>query len=441
MINRTRSLGSELRDPSSMRWVVCFLLFLATTANYMDRSVFSLLEPALHGVAFMGWSPLADRFHQPVFDNNFGNIVICFQLAYGIGLLVSGRVIDRLGTKKGYALAILIWAAASIGHSLVTSVMGFFVARICLGLGEAGNFPAAIKATSEWFPTEERALATGIFNSGSNFSYLVAPLLVAWVTARFGWRYAFVATGSFGVMWLVVWLLFPYQRLRRESSLRTQQRVALPVEKQSFLALLVSRKAWAFATGKGLTDGVWWFYLFYLPQFLNRTYGLELHAQYWFLVTVYVISSFGSIFGGGLSGVLMHRGFSINAARKFTMLGMAVCVMPIMLVPHLGTLFPANPWPATLLIAFAAAAHQGWSANLFSTTGDMFPSNAVSTVVGFGGAMGAAGGAIFTAIIKRSFSLHPLFVFLMASMVYLIALGIMHLLVPRLGQASEVTSQ
>jgi ACS family hexuronate transporter-like MFS transporter len=437
-VTNRSDFSSEHRDTSSIRWVVCFLLFLATTANYMDRSVFSLLEPSLHAVAFMGWNPLADRFHQPLFDNNFGNIVICFQLAYGIGLLISGRVIDRLGTKTGYALAILIWAASSIGHSLVTSVMGFFIARICLGLGEAGNFPAAIKATSEWFPTEERALATGIFNSGSNFSYLVAPLLVAWVTAKFGWRYAFVATGSFGILWLVAWLLFPYQRLRRDASFRTQQRVALPAEKQSFLALLGSRKAWAFAAGKGLTDGVWWFYLFYLPQFLNRTYGLELHAQYWFLVTVYVVSSVGSIFGGALSGILMKRGLTINTARKFTMLSMAICVTPIILVPHLGTLFPANPWPATLLIAVAAAAHQGWSANLFSTTGDMFPSSAVSTVVGFGGAMGAAGGAIFTAIIKHSFSLHPLFVFLMASLVYLIALGIMHLLVPQLGQVSPV---
>jgi ACS family hexuronate transporter-like MFS transporter len=415
---------------------VCLLLFLATTINYMDRSVFSLIEPVLHTVPFMGWNPGADRFHQAVFDNNFGNVVISFQIAYGLGLLTAGRIIDKLGTKRGYALAILIWGAASMSHSLVTSVAGFFVARVCLGLGEAGNFPAAIKATSEWFPTEERALATGLFNSGANFSYFVAPLLVASVSARWGWRYAFVATGSMGMVWLVLWLLFPYNGLRRSwrsSSTVTQEHIALPPEKQSYFALLINRRAWAFAIGKGLTDGVWWFYLFYLPQFLNRNYGLELRAQYWFLVTVYFVSSVGSVFGGGLSGVLMKNGFSINAGRKLAMLTMAICVLPIVFVPGLGQMFPDNPWPATWLIALAAAAHQGWSANLFSTTGDMFPNTAVSTVVGFGGAMGAAGGAIFTAIVKHTFSTHPLFLFALSSMVYLVALGIMHLLVPKLG--------
>ena len=422
---------------SSVRWVVCLLLFLATTINYMDRSVFSLIEPVLHTVPFMGWNPAVDRFHQTIFDNNFGNIVISFQIAYGIGLLTSGRIIDKLGTRRGYALAILIWGAASMSHSLVTSVAGFFVARICLGLGEAGNFPAAIKATSEWFRTEERALATGLFNSGANFSYFVAPLLVAAVTARLGWRYAFVATGSMGMVWLLLWLLFPYDRLKRSSNTVTQARVALPPEKQSYLSLLSNRRAWAFAIGKGLTDGVWWFYLFYLPQFLNRNYGLELRAQYWFLVTVYLVSSVGSIFGGGLSGFLMKRGFSINAGRKIAMLTMAICVLPIVFVPHLGQMFPSNPWPATLLLALAAAAHQGWSANLFSTTGDMFQSTAISTVVGFGGAMGAAGGAIFTAIIKHTLSMHPMFVFGLSSMVYLVALGLIHLLVPRLGVRAD----
>jgi MFS transporter, ACS family, hexuronate transporter len=421
-------------EKSNVRWFVCALLFAATTINYMDRSVFSLIEPVLHGVPFMGWNLAADRFHQPVFDNNFGNVIIYFQIAYGIGLLTAGRLIDRLGTKTGYAIAILVWGVASISHSLVTSVAGFYIARICLGLGESGNFPAAIKATSEWFPTEERALATGLFNSGSNFSALVAPLLVAGVTVRFGWRYAFVATGSMGMAWLVVWLLFPYNKLRRSSSTMTQERVALPSEKQSYLSLLGNRRTWAFSIAKGLTDGIWWFYLFYLPQFLNRNYGLELRAQYWFLVTVYLLSSVGSIFGGALSGVLMKRGLTINKGRKFTMLLMALCVLPIVFVPHMSQIFPSNPWPATLLFALAAAAHQGWSANLFSTTGDMFPSTAVSTVVGIGGAMGAAGGAIFTAIVKHNLSLHPLLVFCLAGCVYLIALAIFHLLVPRLGE-------
>lgn len=240
----------RVSNASPLRWVVCLLLFLATTINYMDRSVFSLIEPVLHTVPFMGWDAGADRFHQALFDNNFGNIVISFQIAYGIGLLTAGRIIDRLGTKRGYTLAILVWGVASMSHSLVTSVSGFFVARVCLGLGEAGNFPAAIKATSEWFPTEERALATGLFNSGANFSYFVAPLLVAAVTERLGWRYAFVVTGSMGMAWLALWMLFPYNRLRRSSNTTTQERVALPPEKQGYLALLRSRGAWAFAMGK-----------------------------------------------------------------------------------------------------------------------------------------------------------------------------------------------
>ena len=426
------STNATVSDVSPLRWVICLFLFFATTINYMDRSVFSLIEPVLHGVPFMGWDTALDRFHQTVFDNHFGNVVIAFQIAYGVGLLTAGRVIDRIGTKSGYALAILVWGLASMSHSLVTGIMGFYLARVCLGLGEAGNFPAALKAISEWFPSEERALATGLFNSGTNCSYFVAPLLVAAVTARWGWRYAFVATGSLGMIWLALWLVFPYDRLRRSASSVTQARVALPAEKQRLSALLSSRRAWAFGLGKALTDGIWWFYLFYLPQFLNRNYGLELRQQYWYLVTVYVVASVGSIAGGGLSGALMRRGLSLNAGRKLAMLTMALCVTPIVFVPKLGTLFPANPWPAVLLIAIAAAAHQGWSANLFSTPGDMFPSTSVSTVVGFGGAMGAIGGAVFTYFIKHSFSLHPLMVFCLASVVYLGALGVMHLLVPRL---------
>src|SRR5215469_8480463 len=201
-------------DKSNVRWFVCFLLFLATTINYMDRSVFSFIEPMLHNVQFMGWNPAADQFHQPVFDNNYGNVIICFQIAYGVGFLIAGRVIDWLGTKTGYALAILIWGLSSMSHSLVTSVVGFCIARIFLGLGESGNFPAAIKAVTEWFPTEERGLAVGLFNSGSNVSFFLAPLIITFVTARWGWRSAFLATGSLGMIWLAIWLAFPYNKLR-----------------------------------------------------------------------------------------------------------------------------------------------------------------------------------------------------------------------------------
>ncbi|HEX3570539.1 MAG TPA: MFS transporter [Acidobacteriaceae bacterium] len=430
-------------EDSNVRWFVCALLFAATTINYMDRSVFSFIEPLLHGVPFMGWNPLADRFHQPLFDNNYGNVIICFQIAYGIGFIIAGRIIDRLGTKVGYAVAILIWALSSMSHSLVTSVVGFCVARIFLGLGESGNFPAAIKATTEWFPTNERAKAVGLFNSGSNVSFFLAPLLIAWATAHYGWRAAFIATGSLGLLWLVVWMIFPYNRLRRGST-QTQANLEADFASRTryggnipLSALLQRPGTYAFAIGKGLTDGVWWFYLFYLPQFLNRNYGLDLQHAYWYIVTVYVISSVGSIFGGSLSGWLMKRGYSVNSGRKLAMLSMAVLVLPLVFVPHMGTLFPSNPWPATLLIALAAAAHQGWSANLFSTPTDMFPSTAVSTIVGIGGAAGAAGGAAFTWIVKRNLSLHPLLVFSLAASAYLISLLIFHVLVPRLGVGGD----
>lgn len=428
---------------SYIRWVVCGLLFLATTINYMDRSVFSFIEPLLHTVRFMGWNPAADRFHQPVFDNNYGNVIICFQIAYGVGFLIAGRVIDKLGTKTGYALAILVWGLSSMSHSLVTSVVGFCVARIFLGLGESGNFPAAIKAVTEWFPSEERAKAVGIFNSGSNVSFFLAPLLIAFATARYGWRASFLATGSLGMLWLVLWLLFPYNRLRaqiRPDLSTTTQRDLAPVVPASSPVLsrvLANRGTWAFAIGKFLTDGVWWFYLFYLPQFLNRNYGLDLAHAYWYIVTVYVVSSIGSIFGGALSGWRMNRGHSVNAGRKFAMLAMSLLVLPLVLVPHVDKLFHGNPWPATLIIALAAAAHQGWSANLFSTPADMFPASAVSTVTGIGGAAGALGGALFTFVVKRNLSLHPLVVFTVAALAYLLSLAIFQLLVPRLGAPSE----
>jgi MFS transporter, ACS family, hexuronate transporter len=424
---------TSIPDKSSMRWFVCFLLFLATTINYMDRSVFAFIEPLLHNVPFMGWDFAADKFHQPAFDNNFGNVIITFQFAYGIGFLFAGRIIDKLGTKKGYALAILIWGLASMSHSIVGSVLGFCIARIFLGLGESGNFPAAIKAVSEWFPTNERAKAVGLFNSGSNVSFFLAPLIITFVTVRWGWRSAFLATGSLGMIWLILWMSFPYNKLRRGATM-TQAALAPVTEGGPLLSkVLTNRGTYAFAIGKGLTDGVWWFYLFYLPQFLNRNYGLSLSEAYWYIVTVYVISSVGSIGGGSLSGWFMSRGYSVNNGRKLAMFIMALLVLPLVFVPHMGTLFPANPWPATLIIALAAAAHQGWSANLFSTPSDMFPSTAVSTVVGIGGAFGAAGGAAFTWIVKHNLSLHPLLVLAIAACMYLLSLAIFQILVPRIG--------
>ncbi len=436
---RDRDTGFPSTPQShNIRWFVCFLLFLATTINYMDRNVFGYVEPMLHDAPFMGWNHAADKFHQPVFDNNFGNVLIFFQIAYGFGFLFAGRFIDKVGTKTGYAIAILVWALSSMSHSFVTTVAGFCVARIFLGLGESGNFPAAIKAVSEWFPTPERAKAVGLFNSGSNASALIAPLLVAAVTAKYGWPAAFLTTGSLGLVWLVIWLLFPYNRLRRGAT-QTQANLAaaLGTDKLTYGQLFRTRGLYAFSLGKGLTDGVWWFYLFYLPQFLNRNYGLTLKAAYWYIVAVYLVSSVGSIAGGSLSGWWMNRGHSVNSGRKLAMLVCALAVVPVVLVPHMGALFPSNAWPATLLIALAAAGHQGWSANIFSTPADMFPSTTVSTVVGIGAATGALGGAAFTWIVKHNISLHPLLVFSLAASAYVVALAIFQLLVPRLGATRQ----
>ncbi len=426
----------------NMRWFVCFLLFLATTINYMDRSVLSLLEPQLHLLPFMGWNPALDAPHQTVFNNNYKHIVQCFQLAYGLGLLTAGRLIDRLGTRIGYALAITVWALSSMGHALVTSVAGFCVARFLLGLGEAGNFPAAIKAVSEWFSSEERGLATGLFNSGTNVSYFVAPVLVIWATTHYGWQGGFLATGSMGVLWLTLWLAFPYDRLRRQH--RPENATVTQANLNPVLApgltgwafyrrLLTNRGLYAFSAAKFMTDPVWYFYLFYLPKFLHETYGLDLKHAYWQIVCVYVVSSFGSILGGGLSGWLMQSGRTVNAGRKSALLLMALAVTPIVAVPLLGRSFPHNAWPAALVISLAAAAHQGWSANLFSTPSDMFPSRTVSTVVGIGGAMGSLGGVLFTGIVGSYFSLHPLLIFGYAACAYLLALGVFQLLVPKLG--------
>ena len=424
---------------SKMRWVVCSLLFIATTINYMDRSVLSLIEPLLH-LPFMGWVAGVDAKYQIGYHLNYGHIVECFQIAYAVGFLIAAPFVDKLGTKVGYAVAISIWAVSSLSLSLVHYVLGFCIARIFLGLGESGNFPAAIKATSEWFPSEDRALAIGIFNSGTNAAFFIAPAIIPLVTVRFGWRAAFLCTGLMGILWLVLWLIFPYNRLRRglTTTQANLQRVVPNVSgKALYKVLFRSRGLYAFSIAKGLTDPVWWFYLFYLPMFLNDNYDLSLSQAYWPIVIVYAVSSVGSFLGGGLSGLRMKRGHTVNNGRKFALLVTALCVLPIMLVPHMHQLFPHNAWPAIGLFALAAAAHQGWSANIFTTPTDMFPSTSVSTVVGIGGAVGSVGGAIFTALVSHFLSLHPLLIFTLAGLSYSVALILFQLLVPKLGATTE----
>jgi len=424
---------------SNLRWAVCGLLFLATTINYMDRSVLPLVVPLLHNLPFMGWDFSRDVSHQTVFNDNYGHIIICFQIAYGIGLLFAGRLVDRFGTKLGYALAIGVWACASMGHAFVFSVAGFCIARFLLGIGESGNFPAAIKATTEWFPSEERAFATGIFNSGTNASFFIAPPLVAFVTAKYGWHAAFLTTGSMGLIWLVVWLIFPYNRLRRGATLTQPNLDVIAQPGPLYATLFRKRGLYAFSTAKALTDPVWWFYLFYLPKFLNENYGLDLAHAKVPIIVVYACSSVGSIGGGWLSGARIKAGHSVNHGRKFALLLCAICVLPILSIPQLGHLFPHNAWPAIAVFSLAAAAHQGWSCNIYSTVSDMFPSTSVSSVIGIGGAAGAAGGAIFTWIVSRFFSLHPLPIFIMAGLAYIVSLAIFNLLVPRLGETRQVS--
>ena len=412
--------SSSRPSTSHARWTVCALLFFATSINYMDRQVLGILAPVLqHSI---GWT-----------EAQYGYIVSAFQFAYAVGLILAGQMVDRFGTRIGYAIVMGIWSISAMGHSLARSALGFGIARFFLGLGESGNFPAAIKATTEWFPSEERALATGLFNSGSNASAFIAPILIAAVTARFGWHAAFICTGSMGLVWCVIWIIFPYNKLRRSST--TTQRELAPVltKGASYSTLVQHRGFWAFCIGKGLTDPIWWFYLFYLPKFLNDNYGLDLNHVKYPLIVIYTVASVGSIAGGWLSGFLMNRGHTINFGRKAAMLVCALCVLPIIFVPYMGHIFPTNAWPAIGLFCLATAAHQGWSANIFSTPGDMFPSTAISTVVGIGGAAGAAGGACFTWVVKRNLSQHQFLVFAMAAGAYITALLIFQLLVPRLG--------
>jgi len=389
------------------------MLFFATTINYIDRQVLGVLAPYLQTV--IGWNEI-----------QYGYIVTSFQAAYAIGLLVSGGVIDRLGTRIGYAISIAIWSLAAMSHALVQSVIGFAAARFALGLGEAGNFPAAIKTVAEWFPRKERALATGIFNSGSNVGAIVAPLAVPWITLRLGWHWAFLFTGFLSATWLIAWLTV-YRR--GGTPVQDDEETA---SKLPWGHLLAYRQTWAFLLGKFITDPVWWFLTFWLPKFLNSEHGLTLTDIGPPLVAIYVMADCGSIAGGWIASVFLRRGWSANRARKSAMLICASAVVPVIFAAK-----ARNLWTAVALLGLAAASHQGWSANLFTLVSDMFPQRAVASVVGIGGFGGAVAGmlvATFTGfLLQFTGSYVPLF--LMASSAYLLALLVIHLLVPKLEPA------
>jgi MFS transporter, ACS family, hexuronate transporter len=431
------------------RWVICTLLFFAATVNYIDRQVIGILKPTL--ATEFGWT-----------ENDYGWIVFAFQTAYAIGMLFVGRLMDKIGTKKGFSWSIVVWSIGAMMHawaipigaliigivgaifgweaSAITfsvSVVGFMVARFILGIGEAGNFPASIKTVAEWFPKKERALATGIFNAGTNVGALVTPLVVPWIAYTYGWYEAFIVTGAIGFIWLIFWLIF-YRKPEEHPSLSAAELEYINSDKEEILPpiawgkLFPHRQTWAFAIGKLMTDPIWWVYLFWLPDFLNKKHGLDLKTFGIPLAVIYIIADFGSVGGGWFSSYFIKKGWSLNKSRKTAMLICALAVVPIIFAS-----MTSNLWVSVVLIGIAAAAHQGWSANLFTLTSDMFPRQAVGSVVGIGGMAGAIGGMLIAKlvgwILESTGSYVPIFA--IAASAYLIALLIIHLLAPKLEPA------
>ena len=407
------------------RWTICALLFAATTINYIDRQVLGILAPTLQGE--IGWS-----------ESDYGDIVSWFSFAYALGFLGMGRLLDRIGVRKGFSFAIVAWSLAAMGHAFARTTAGFSVARAALGLGESGNFPGAIKTTAEWFPRKERALATGIFNAGSNVGAIVAPLMVPFIALRWGWEWAFIVTGALGFVWLAFWLAIyrsPEQHPRVSPGELAYIR-SDPVEATThvpWLSLLKHRQTWAFFIGKFLTDPIWWFYLYWLPKFLDANFGVALAGLAAPLVAIYLVADVGSVGGGWVSSHLIKRGWTVNAARKTTMLIAALLIVPTMFAPHAKSL-----WVAVAIVSVAAAAHQWWSANIFTTASDMFPRRAVASVVGIGGFAGAMGGVLFqraTGRILEATNNNYSIIFMVCGLAYVTALLIMHLMVPRLEPA------
>lgn len=396
--------------PSPYRWTICALLFCATTINYVDRQILGILALPLQ--RDLGWS-----------ESQYGLVVTAFQTAYAIGLLGFGRIIDRIGTRLGYALSLGLWSVAAAAHGLVRSIFGFGMARFFLGLGESGNFPAAIKAIGEWFPSNERALAVGLFNSGASVGSIVTPLVVPALVLHYGWRSAFVVTGTIGLLWIPLWLL-AYRHPPALPGAVEESKVPIP-----WRSLLGYRETWAIILARFLTDPIWWFYLYWVPKFLHTRHGLELDRIGLPLMVIYVISNGGAIFGGWLSSTLMKRGWTVNASRKTAILACALMVVPM----AFGT-YVSNMWAAVAILSLATAGHQGWAANMFASHSDMFPARAVGSVTGITGFGGAVGGAcVATAvgfILEKTGSYVP--VFLWAGFAYLFALGLIQVMIPNI---------
>lgn len=422
----TAGVAAAVSKIKHLRWYICGLLFFATVVNYIDRQVLGALAPELK--RSLSWT-----------ESEYSMIVIWFQIAYGAMFIVWGGVIDRIGVKLGFTIAIIWWSMAGMGHALVTTAVGFSLARFMLGVGEAANFPGALKTVAEWFPKRERALATGIFNAGTNVGAIVAPATALTLSARYGWRSAFIFTGAVGLIWLLFWWKL-YKRPEDHPRLSKKEFEIIrggekeeETSKTPWLPLFGYRQLWAFAFGKMLTDPVWWFYLFWLPKFLDQNYGVKGTALIPYLTTVYVIADVGSVGGGWISSTLINRGWTTNWARKSALFIFAA-VMPLVTVAY----YTKSAWTAVILIGIAAGAHQGWSANLFTLTADMFPRKAVGSVVGIGSCAGAIGGTLMPLYAGKVLDANPSYylpMFVIAGVTYLVAWVIIHLLAPKLEPA------
>jgi ACS family hexuronate transporter-like MFS transporter len=420
----------------NQRWIVVALLFFATTINYIDRQVIGLLKPTLE-VEF-GWS-----------EKDYANIVMAFTAAYALGLLVFGRIIDKIGTKMGFSISIVFWSIAACLHGVVKTTFGFGVARAALGLGESGNFPAAIKTVAEWFPKKERALATGIFNSGANIGAVFAPILVPTILALYGWQEAFIITGAIGFVWLIFWLYY-YEIPNRHKKVTEAELAHIHSDNEedtsnekplTWGTLFRVRQTYVFIIGKLLTDPIWWFFLFWLPSYFSTSFNLDLKKPGWPLVIIYMATSIGSIGGGYLSSYFIQKGWPVYKARKTAMFIFALCVLPIM-----SAKYATNMWVAVALISLAAAAHQAWSANIFTVASDMFPKKAISSVVGIGGMAGSIGGVLFPIFVGYILETYRLLgdstagyniIFFVCGLMYMLAWAVMHFISPKMTPYKE----
>ncbi len=413
------------------RWMVCSLLFFATTINYLDRQVVGLLKPTLEKE--LGWT-----------ETDYSYIVMAFTASYALGLVVFGRIIDKIGSKLGYTISITIWSLAAMLHAAVKSTLGFGVARTALGLGESGNFPAAIKTVTEWFPKKERALASGFFDSGSNIGACVAPILIPWILSVYGWQGAFLITGALGFCWLVAWRYFyevpaKHKKITKaeldyiNSDPETETDKAVNV---SWIKLFGLRQTWAFIIGKFFTDPIWYFFMFWLPSYFSSTFHLDLKKPSLPLVVVYSAATIGAIGGGFLSSWLIKRGWPVYKSRKLTLLLSAFCVLPI-----IAARYTTDMWTVIGLISLAIVGNSAWSANIYTIVSDMLPKKAVSSVIGIGGMAGAIGGVIFPVfigfILDYYKGVHNIvagynIIFLVCSLSFLIAWLLIHLVTPKM---------